>query len=62
MEAMVLPTSPIDLRSSKLEALLKTAKVLASDIHLERLLVAIAEQVTDVLEAERSSVLLYDDA
>jgi len=59
---MVFTKSPTNLRFSKVEALLKTARVLASDIHLERLLVVIAEQVTEVLDAERSSVLLYDAA
>lgn len=53
---------PADLQASRLDALLKTSKALASDIHLERLLVVIAEQVTDVLEAERSSVFLYDES
>lgn len=59
MLSVSLPTHT-DLHAERLEALLRTSKVLATDIHLERLLVAIAGQVTEVLDAERSSVFLYE--
>ena len=59
---MYLPAPTSELHADRLRALLHTARVLASGIHLERLLGIITEQVTAVLQAERSSVLLYDPA
>lgn len=53
---------PTDIHAGRLEALLKTTKALASDIHLDRVMIVVADQVTSVLDAERSSVLLYDEA
>jgi sigma-B regulation protein RsbU (phosphoserine phosphatase) len=46
--------------TDKFDALLRVSKALATEIHLERLLRVIADQATNVLQAERSSLFLYD--
>ncbi|MDX1531210.1 MAG: GAF domain-containing SpoIIE family protein phosphatase, partial [Rhodothermales bacterium] len=43
------------------DALSQVAKALATEIRLDRLLPLVMEQATEVLEAERSSLFLYDE-
>lgn len=45
---------------NNLQALLEVTKALGQEIHLDRLLELILDKVTEVLDAERSSLFLYD--
>jgi serine phosphatase RsbU (regulator of sigma subunit) len=52
---------PVSDDKRKLEILLKISRSLGEEIHLDRLLAVMVAEVTEAMEAERSSLLLYDE-
>jgi sigma-B regulation protein RsbU (phosphoserine phosphatase) len=61
-EAITMTTLPDDRRPADLERLLDVARRLGATVDLDRMLAAIVAAATDLLECERATVFLYDEA
>lgn len=66
-ESMVNAASPVDLASGDrkmaraLYALLELSKAMSSEVDLDELLSTIVEEASSVVEAERTSIFIYDE-
>jgi len=61
VERIVRARAEAERHIRNMNALLAVSQALGSEIHLDRLLEIILERTTEVMEAERSSLFLYDE-